>query len=438
MATYKSLGLGSQGDDVKKLQTELNKNGANIAVDGSYGKETEAAVRAYQQKKGLTVDGSAGNQTQTSLYGPLTTNDTTVTNLTEAQQKYNAYNTLKEQSPVYQSTVSQADLLSMREKVLNPDKFSYDATKDPLFISYAEQARKNGQLAMEDTMGQAAALSGGFGNSYAQTVGQQVYNQHMDALDAKAVEFRDKAYAEYQDKLNTDRANLEMLTGIEESEWNRYYNESQLHNNKLDRAYQELLNAEEKEALAEQQKIEQERWNKEYQLAVDELEANNERYKNELEASKETALAQAEAESYKDTLEYEKWLAEMEQKEKSEERDAYIKLLGTDVEDIYEPDLYYDYLESFSNEMNKKNEGTDESSASRKNVSAATKASVLSELSQNGESFIKSTIGEKEYLTLGNKLSYADFIESRIAAEYYGGRMSEDDVELLLEYYGIV
>ena len=55
---------GSTGSVVTKIQQKLSDWGYyNGPVDGVYGSRTEAAVRAFQEKNGLTVDGKAGPQT---------------------------------------------------------------------------------------------------------------------------------------------------------------------------------------------------------------------------------------------------------------------------------------------------------------------------------------------------------------------------------------
>ena len=55
---------GSTGTVVKQIQTKLKSWGYySGSVDGVYGSATEAAVRAFQKKNGLTVDGKAGPQT---------------------------------------------------------------------------------------------------------------------------------------------------------------------------------------------------------------------------------------------------------------------------------------------------------------------------------------------------------------------------------------
>jgi len=56
-ASNAQLIKGSRGPAVEKLQTLLNKNGANLATDGIFGPKTEAALMGYQQSRGLTAAG---------------------------------------------------------------------------------------------------------------------------------------------------------------------------------------------------------------------------------------------------------------------------------------------------------------------------------------------------------------------------------------------
>jgi peptidoglycan hydrolase-like protein with peptidoglycan-binding domain len=63
-----SLSAGSEGRQVKLLQQTLG----NIKVDGIFGPETEAAVRAFQASRGLTVDGVVGPLTTAALRGQST------------------------------------------------------------------------------------------------------------------------------------------------------------------------------------------------------------------------------------------------------------------------------------------------------------------------------------------------------------------------------
>jgi peptidoglycan hydrolase-like protein with peptidoglycan-binding domain len=59
--------LGDQDHPVKTLQYLLGARGHSVAVDGIFGPNTDAAVRAFQQQKGLAVDGIVGPNTWSAL-----------------------------------------------------------------------------------------------------------------------------------------------------------------------------------------------------------------------------------------------------------------------------------------------------------------------------------------------------------------------------------
>lgn len=90
------------------------------------------------------------------------------------------------------------DLSSAVDAIKNREKFSYNAAEDNLYNIYKEQYTRNGKQAMEDTQGKAAALTGGYGSSYGQTAGQQVFNSYMNELSGKIPELEQLAYQKYQ------------------------------------------------------------------------------------------------------------------------------------------------------------------------------------------------------------------------------------------------
>ena len=67
----KTLRVGSKGTQVKVLQWLLNHTTdyTSGVVDGIFGTKTLAAVRSFQQAKGLTVDGIVGKKTWEKLLG---------------------------------------------------------------------------------------------------------------------------------------------------------------------------------------------------------------------------------------------------------------------------------------------------------------------------------------------------------------------------------
>ena len=69
-ATISPWPLVRQGDQqhpVQTLQYLLRARGHNLTVDGIFGPGTDAAVRAFQQQKGLAVDGIVGPVTWSAL-----------------------------------------------------------------------------------------------------------------------------------------------------------------------------------------------------------------------------------------------------------------------------------------------------------------------------------------------------------------------------------
>ncbi|MDD2869110.1 N-acetylmuramidase domain-containing protein [Neomegalonema sp.] len=63
----RALRLGDQGEEVSRLQRALSAAGHPVAPDGVFGPRTEAALRAFQQARGLSPDGLAGALTQAAL-----------------------------------------------------------------------------------------------------------------------------------------------------------------------------------------------------------------------------------------------------------------------------------------------------------------------------------------------------------------------------------
>ena len=72
----------------------------------------------------------------------------------------------------------------MMAQIQGREKFSYDVDNDPLFQQALASSMNSGKQAMQDTIGQASALTGGYGSSYATTAGNQAYNSFIeDAYD---------------------------------------------------------------------------------------------------------------------------------------------------------------------------------------------------------------------------------------------------------------
>ena len=99
----------------------------------------------------------------------------------EYRKALQALNSARKNKPVYANTYGpQAE--SLLDQMQNRKPFAYDINTDALYKQYRDQYQSLGRRAMEDTMGRARAMTGGYGNSYAQTAGQQSYQNHLGKL----------------------------------------------------------------------------------------------------------------------------------------------------------------------------------------------------------------------------------------------------------------
>lgn len=253
---YTTLKYGSTGDEVKKLQEKLGFTGN--AVTGNYGAKTQAAVEEYQRSNGLTVDGIAGEQTLGKLYGTSTAQssvpqavqtpaqtavqspsyryDSGADNV--FQQALKQLEAAKENRPTYAGTFDE-QLQQIYDRIMNREDFSFDLNADPTWQQLKDQHVQQGQMAMMDTMGQAAALTGGYGNTYAQRVGQQAYQQHLQTLTDQIPELYQMAlnrYSQEGDRLNEQFA----LTGqLAADEYGKYQDAEARYWQGVDRAQAE-------------------------------------------------------------------------------------------------------------------------------------------------------------------------------------------------------
>lgn len=116
----------------------------------------------------------------------------------------------------------QSQIDELMNSIMNRDKFSYNMNEDALYQQYKDNYIQQGKLAMADTMGQAAAMTGGYGSSYAQSVGQQAYQGQLNNLNDIVPELyqmaRDKYNQEGQDLYNQ----YGMVMDRENTDYGRY------------------------------------------------------------------------------------------------------------------------------------------------------------------------------------------------------------------------
>ena len=156
------------------------------------------------------------------------------------EQQNQVPNTTQQTAPAQSSTVQQAQTMlqqqmkngyqsqwqpqinNLMEQYMNRDKFSYDVNKDALFQQLRDQYKLMGQQAMMDTMGQATALTGGYGNSYAQGVGQQAYQGFMQQLGDKMPDLYQLALDQYINEGSKMQGDIAMMMQQDSLDYGRY------------------------------------------------------------------------------------------------------------------------------------------------------------------------------------------------------------------------
>ena len=88
----------------------------------------------------------------------------------------------------------------MLAQIQGREPFSFSLKDNPLYQQYADRYIQGGRMAMRDSMGQAAALTGGYGSSYGQAVGQQQYDAYLQSLNDVVPELYGQAYEQWQDE----------------------------------------------------------------------------------------------------------------------------------------------------------------------------------------------------------------------------------------------
>ena len=115
----------------------------------------------------------------------------------EYQRAVQALESARQNKPSYQSRYD-TQAKSLYDALQNREPFRYDIDADALYRQYRDQYTALGRKAMEDTMGRAQAMTGGYANSYAQTAGQQAYENYLGKLADAIPELYSQALERYQ------------------------------------------------------------------------------------------------------------------------------------------------------------------------------------------------------------------------------------------------
>ena len=121
----------------------------------------------------------------------------------------------------YQSQWTEKQQQAANDYMNRPD-FQYNMSSDPLYQQYKELYQRQGKLAMKDTIGQAAAMNGGYGSSYGQMAGQQMYDSKLQQLNDRVPELYNLALSKYQADGEQLLNRFNLASSMEGQDYNRY------------------------------------------------------------------------------------------------------------------------------------------------------------------------------------------------------------------------
>lgn len=188
----------------------INDNEKTKKLDAAY----QQAQQPQQPVQQQTQQEQPVQQTQQTQQQPV--QQTQQTQPTASANVANAQQLLQQglaASGSYQSKWDE-QLTGLLDQITNRKPFQYDVNADALYQMYKDQYVQQGRMAMQDTMGQAATMTGGYGNSYAQNVGQQAYQGYLQELTAKIPELAQVAQEQYNQE-GQDLYNRYNLIGAE-------------------------------------------------------------------------------------------------------------------------------------------------------------------------------------------------------------------------------
>lgn len=163
------------------------------------------------------------------------------------------------QAPTYNDTYGD-QLSALYAEITGRDPFRYDLDSDPLYQQYRDQYMMQGQQAMMDAMGQAAALTGGYGSTYSQAVGQQQYNAYLQDLNQIVPDLYQNAYNRWLSEGDRLTQQYGILSDLSDRDYGMYRDQVSDYWTGVDYAQQQA-DLEYNRGLAE--------WERDYQLNED-------------------------------------------------------------------------------------------------------------------------------------------------------------------------
>ena len=289
------------------------------------------------------------------------------------------------------------------DAINNREKFTYDLNGDALYQQYKDQYMTQGRLASADAIGQASAMTGGYGNSYAATVGNQAYQGYLQKLNDVVPELYNMAYNRYQQ----EGQDMKDMLAMYEKAYGREYGE---HRDKVSDYNTELARLQ--DAYYNEK-------NFDYNKFSTDRDYYNTAYNNErtFDYGKYSDSYNRAFGNYQQSVAEDQWQKEYNLQKKSSNQSSTIAKLKQQLEDQQITN------EQVVNDMKK---------AGNSEATQTFQASLLT----NGE------LGKRNFTaTIGGKQmrfdNHKQYVEAVMENYYNSGKLTANEVAYLKGYYGI-
>lgn len=108
------------------------------------------------------------------------------------------------------------------DEAYNRDPFSYDYATDPVYQAYAKQYRREGDRALQNTLAQQAARTGGVASTAGIAAAQQANNYYNAQLADRIPQLYADAYNRYLSDYEMSRNKLTDLMRLDDTDYDRY------------------------------------------------------------------------------------------------------------------------------------------------------------------------------------------------------------------------
>ena len=305
-------------------------------------------------------------------------------------------------------------------------KFSYDINGDALYNQYKNQYMTQGKQAMQDSMAQAALLTGGYGNSYGAAVGNQAYQSYLNQLNDRIPELYNLALSRYNTE-TTDKQNLyNMMSGQEAQNYAQY--RDRVADYQADRGYYDAQ-------LQNLRTMGQNLWGQNWNNYWNAAERNDSNWSTALEAGLNAFdknwnnyhwAEEQTQHNYEQAVSEDQWADEMAEKIRQFNEDLAYKYYDTDTSAAtsrYSADKSYDASiygadKSYDANIYKANNSGSSGSSSSGGSSSSAKAGSTGELSANYSNVMSGISSKAEFNkshALSNRYqSYRDYVYTQI------------------------